>query len=114
MEHWHFLETLNFISSELHKTFSQLFGNPPDEWKQKTLDKVANRFDLLQGRLGDKPYLHGDFTVADAYAFTIMTWASKFDIDLGRWPKLRAYYDRVKARPAVQRAIASEGVTIKP
>jgi glutathione S-transferase len=113
-EHWRFLETLNFVATELHKGFSPLFSNPPPEWREKVVEKIHTRFDLLQARLADKEYLHGAFTVADAYAFTILTWAEKFDIDLNRWPKLRAYFDRVKSRPAVQRAIEQEGLTIRP
>jgi glutathione S-transferase len=111
--HWRFLETLNFIATELHKSFSPLFAKPPEEFAAKQKDKIGNRFDLLQQRLGANDYLAGNhFTVADAYAFTIMTWAPKFGIDLARWPKLKAYFDRVKARPGVAQALSEEGLTV--
>lgn len=112
MAHWRFLETLNFIATELHKGFSPLFRGPPEDWKRVTIEKIESRFELLQQRLGDKDYLEGDFTVADAYAFTILTWAPKFGIDVARWPKLAAYFQRVRARPAVQRALEQEGLSV--
>lgn len=115
MAHWRFLETLNFIATELHKGFSPLFAGPPPEWRAKTLEKIGGRFSLLQDRLGDKTYLTGDnFTVADAYAFTMMVWAPKFELDLGRWPKLKAYFARAAARPGVQKALETEGVKLQP
>lgn len=110
MEHWRFLETLNFIATELHKGFSQLFAGPPEEWKEKVLERLFNRFDLLQARLGDKNYLCGAFSAADAYAFAVLNWSPIFKIDLGRWPKLQAYLERVKARPAVRQAMEKEGL----
>ncbi|MDX2276782.1 MAG: glutathione binding-like protein [Hyphomonadaceae bacterium] len=113
MEHWRFLEMLNFISTELHKTFSQLFAGPPPEWKEKVLERLFGRLDLLQSRLGEKEYLLGGFSAADAYAFAVLGWSAFFQIDLGRWPKLQAYYERVKARPAVQRAMEKEGLIAK-
>jgi len=47
-------------------------------------------------------------TVADAYLFTVLTWSSGRGIELERWPALKAYFDRIAARPAVRLALASE------
>ena len=56
-------------------------------------------------------YLMGDkFTVADAYLFTVLRWSSRIDIDLAKWPNLKAYVDRVAARPKVQEALKAEGL----
>jgi len=61
--------------------------------------------------LGHKPYLTGEtFTIADAYAFTILNWTGVHKIDLTPWPKLVAFQKRVKARPAVTKAWAEEGL----
>ena len=54
--------------------------------------------------MGDK------FTVADAYLYTVLRWASRIDIDLGKWPNLKVYVDRVAARPKVQEALKAEGL----
>lgn len=109
--HWRLLETVNFIATELHKGFSPLFRKPSEEARPGLVKNVQSRFELLQGKLGDKPYLVGDsFTIADAYAFTMMLWARKFEIDLSAYPKLGPYFQRVAARPGVQQALKEEGL----
>ena len=50
------------------------------------------------------------FTVADAYLYTILRWAARVDIDIAKWPNLKAYVDRVTARPKVQEALKAEGL----
>jgi glutathione S-transferase len=55
--------------------------------------------------------LVGDaFTVADAYAFVVLRWARRFQVDLSGLPELTAYFERLLARPAVQKALAEEGL----
>jgi glutathione S-transferase len=105
-------EWLNFITSELHKQFSPLFDpSMPDETKAKFRDKIAGRFDWIVTQLGDQPYLTGaDFTVADAYLFTVVNWTKYTGIDLARWPSLQSYMARVAARPDVQSALKDEGL----
>jgi len=105
-------EWLNFITSELHKQFSPLFDpSMPDEVKEKFRGKIRNRFEWINEQLGDKPFLMGDdFTVADAYLFTVANWSKHTGIDLARWPKLQAYLARVTARPDVQTALKEEGL----
>jgi glutathione S-transferase len=50
------------------------------------------------------------FTVADAYLFTVLSWAPGRGIDLGKWPVLSAYQSRVSQRPFVQQALKDEGL----
>lgn len=103
-------EWLNFISTELHKSYSPLFGNKaPPEWKQVMRDTLTARYDVTAAALGDKPYLMGEqFTVADAYLYTVLRWSRLVEFDLSRWPTLVAYLDRVAARPAVRAAMDAE------
>ena len=62
-------------------------------------------------QLAGKQYLTGDkFTVADAYLFTVLRWSARVNIDLGKWPNLKAYVERVAARPKVQEAMKVEGL----
>ena len=106
-------EWLTFIGTEIHKGFSPLF-NPgmPEEAKKISRDKLATRFQWLNGQLADKPYLTGEhFSVADAYLYTVTRWAKPMNIDLTPYPNLLAYQERVAARPAVQEALKAEGLT---
>lgn len=106
-------EHLTFVSSELHKAFSPLFGDGlSDEARQAAVAKVARRLDNIEALLADgRAFLMGDdFTVADAYLFVVANWANFTGIDLGRWPNVEAFVARVAARPAVQAAMVAEGL----
>ena len=106
-------EMLNFVASELHKAFSPLFVPGKTEAEQQSArDTVARHFDWLESRLADgRAFLTGAaFTVADAYPFAIANWANGKDVPLGNWPRLKAFVDRVAARPAVQDAMRAEGL----
>jgi glutathione S-transferase len=108
---WRALETLNFIATELHKNTSPLFKNPGDEVRDSARALLANRFALLERKLGDKAYLLGnDFSIADAYAFVTLRWAKKFKVDRQGLPMIEAYYQRILARPAVQQTLQEEGL----
>ena len=108
-ERYRLQEWLNFITSELHKTVGSLFANPPEAWKETVKTRVASRFDTLSKSLQGKDYLMGStFTVADAYLFVILSWTSHVGIDLSKWPVLTAYFERIKARPAVKAALDAE------
>lgn len=103
---------LTYISTELHKTFS------PWLWHQETADstkaecraKLATRFGELERLLTERDYLSGQYSVADAYAFTVLSWARMLSIDLGAYPHLNAYLARVAARPKVREAMVAEGL----
>lgn len=112
MERYRLVEWLNFISTELHKSFSPLFRpNTPEETKQAARNTLATRFGFVAKQLEGKDYLMGNqFTVADAYLFTVMNWAGMVKLDLSPWPVLQAYQKRVAARPAVHAAMTAEGL----
>ena len=103
---------LTFIGTELHKTFSPFF-NPaaPQDWKDICRANLERRYAYVNEQLEGKTYLMGaDFSVADAYLFTVTNWARHIQLDLSRWPHLVAYQARVAARPAVQAAMKAEGL----
>jgi len=112
IERYRLQEWLNFITSEIHKQFSPLFRpTTPDEYKKIAKENLASRFKWLDQQLAGKDYLMGkQFTVADAYLFTVLRWTVPTQIDLAQWPNLKAYVDRVGARPAVHQALKDEGL----
>lgn len=111
MAHWRLLETLNFIATELHKGFSPLFHKPAPEVRRALLQSMRKPLALLDGKLGDKQYLVGDrFTIADAYAFVVLRWARRFQVDFSGLPRLTAYFERLLARRSVQTALKEEGL----
>jgi glutathione S-transferase len=112
-ERYRLQEWLNFITSELHKSFYPLFHRDKTavEWQKAMEAKIAVKFDFVSAALGQRDYLFGEhFTIADAYLFTILNWTRSVNIDLGCWPVLAQYHGRVAARPKVKEAMADEGL----
>lgn len=105
-------EWLNFITSELHKTYSPLFRpTTPDEYKKLAREYLAKRLAVLDKHLAGKQYILGDkFTAADAYAFTVLRWSQYTNVDLSPFPNIKAFMERVAARPKVQEAMKQEGL----
>jgi glutathione S-transferase len=112
-ERYRVQEWLNFVTSELHKSFGPIFRpTTPDAYKAISKENLGKRFDWLDKQLAGKQYLMGNqFTVADAYLFTVLRWTSRIEMDLAKWPNLKAYVERVGARPKVQEALKAEGLT---
>ena len=112
LERYRLQEWLNFLTSEIHKSFSPLFNPAAAEgWKQAARENIVRRFDLITERLGPNAYLMGErFTVADAYLFTLLNWCQWTGIDLARWPALKDYLTRIAGRPKVQEALRAEGL----
>ena len=114
-ERYRLQEWLNFLTSEVHKGFGVLFTpQMPDEAKTVARGRVTDRLKWVDTQLEGKQYLMGDnFSVADAYLFTITNWAGGVDLDLSPFPNLQAFQARVAARPAVQQALEAEGLLKK-
>jgi glutathione S-transferase len=116
MERYRTQEWLNYVTSELHKTFYPLFHPelPVDDWREAARNKIAHTFGWVSSQLGEKDYLLGNrFSVADAYLFTIVNWANFVNIDLAQWPTLERYLARVAARPKVRETLRAEGLAVK-
>jgi glutathione S-transferase len=105
-------EWLGYINSEVHKNFSPFFTpGVTDEQKDAARATLGKRFDFLTHSLeGREHLLDGGFTVADAYLFTVLGWCRYVGIDLGQWPVLQAYHQRIAQRPAAQAAMRAEGL----
>lgn len=111
-ERYKLQEWLNYLTTEIHKTFSPLFGaDTPAEYKEIASRKLNKQFGFLDKELGSRSYLTGDrYSVADAYLFTLTNWARPTNIDLSPFPNVLAYRKRVGERPAVQAAMKHEGL----
>ncbi len=111
-ERYKLQEWLTFIGTELHKGFSPLFNpNTPADYKPSCLQRLNDRLKWVDSELAGKDYLMGSqFSVADAYLFTVTNWAPYVGLDLSPYSQLLAYRSRVGARPAVIAAMQAEGL----
>lgn len=112
MDRYRLIEWLTFIGTELHKGFSPLFHPAmPAEAKAIARDKLTERLKWLNGEVAGRPWLMGvDFSVADAYLFTVTGWARLVNVPLDGLDNLNALRERIGARPAVQEAMRAEGL----
>ena len=110
MERYRLMEWLNFIATEIHKGFGPLWhAETPEAYKTTAIANLGKRFDFIAPILAKQPFVMGEeFTIADAYLFTILSWSKHLKVDLARWPALTRYLDRVAARPKVQDALRAE------
>jgi len=113
MARYRLQEWLNFLTSEVHKTFSPLFSPAtPEDYKPIAKARIVDRLTLVDNALAGKSYLTGEqFTVADAYLFVLTNWAQPVGLDIAKLANLGAFRARVAARPAVQAAMKAEGLT---
>lgn len=111
-ERYKLLEWLNFLTSELHKSFGPMFSPAlSDDTKAFFKDRIMGKLKYIDSQLAGRDYLMGkQFTVADGYLFTMLIWAERMKFDLAAMPNLVAYKARVAARPKVQEALKKEGL----
>jgi glutathione S-transferase len=103
---------VNFITTELHKSFSPLYSPAAgDDMKQFFRDKIAQKFDYVDGQLSDTRFLMGDdLTLPDPYLFVMLGWAESMGMGLDRWPNLKAFRERMLQRPGVRQVLKFEGL----
>lgn len=107
------VEWLAFISSELHKAFSPWLWQKEtaESTRQAVQNKLATRFAEMNQLLATRTHLAGDYSVADAYAFTILNWVNFLGLSLTPYPHLKSYLMRIGERPSVQEVMRTEGLT---
>ena len=106
-------EWLAFINSEIHKGFGPLFKpTTPDDYKAIARQALSGRLAFVAEHLAANEFLLGNqFSVADAYLFTVLNWGQWTGIDLKEWPALVAFQQRVGSRPSVKAALAAEAAS---
>jgi glutathione S-transferase len=111
MERSHLQQWLCFIGTELHKGLfiPILDKTAPPEMKTHVLGKNLSRLDYLDNYLRGRDTLLDHFSVADAYLVTVINWTMATPpIELAKWPSVKAYYERLRTRPSIARAVAEE------
>ena len=97
---------LCFIGTELHKGIFMplLDAKAPPDAKAYAASLADSRLGLLDKHLAGREFLLDQFSIADAYLFTVLNWTRAVSIDLAKWPNLKTYYSRMRKRPSIARA----------
>jgi glutathione S-transferase len=119
MERYRADEWLNYVATEIHKGMGILFAvdrlvqneTGKKEFRDNTVVGLGRKFDYLSEKIQNNQFLMGSqFTPADAYLFTVLNWHGWLKVEMTKWPALMGYMERVKSRPAVQKAMKNEGI----
>ena len=103
LERYRLQEWLNYIATEIHKSYSPLFNKAlSDEARITGRNLLTKRLSLVETQLTKTPYLMGDrFAVCDAYLFVVLNWSEWVGFDLKQFPKINEYLARIATRPSV-------------
>lgn len=104
-----------FLGSSLHPAIGRvLFARPPLEGEARAaaLEMALTKYRLVEDSLYKGPWAMGEtYTVADGYLHVFCRWAKAAGLlDAERFPKLNAHIAKMQERPAVKRALATEGL----
>ncbi|WP_419421116.1 glutathione transferase GstA [Legionella sp. D16C41] len=106
------LEWVNYITTEVHKSFGALFNPNLAEQVKNDIFKplIKSKFSFINQHIG-RPYLiDNHFTIADAYLFVMLMWARNFKIDLTEWENLNHFAKELSQHKAVKKSLQEEGL----
>lgn len=114
VHHW-----LGLINSDLHPAFKPLFGTTAylgdeaaiDKTRQNARKVVRHLFELVDRQLHGRDFIAGTRSIADAYLFVLASWTKRVGIDLSDLVGIARFEQRMRADPAVQKAMKAEGLT---
>ena len=111
----------SFITSSVHaSSFGAVFrpGRFSDDpalhpaIKAKGLASLKAQFALIEERLEPGAWVHGDYSTSDPYLLVMSRWWARMGESFAAFPRIEAHMGRMRERPAVQRALAAEGLPI--
>jgi GST-like protein len=93
----------------------RVYAPEPIPYAQKRYTDEAHRlYRVLDGRLEGREWLADEYSMADIACFGWVAIHGMHQIDLGAYPNVRAWHDRMAARPAVQRGRAAGAELVSP
>ena len=79
-----------------------------DKVKAQGREMAAKGFGIMDKALAGKDWVAGEYSIADSALFYVAFWGKRVGMDLP--PNVAAHFDRMTARPAVQRMMEQEGL----
>jgi glutathione S-transferase len=80
--------------------------------KAKVAENMTGAAALIEKEILRGPWVMGEqFTVADAYLFTMTSWMVGDGVDMEQFPKLADHFRRMLALPAVKKIAPLHGIT---
>lgn len=106
------LEWMNYISTDLHKSYAPFFQKGFDDasknlFKEKLLKHYAWVDEQIQN---PENCLGQGFTIAEIYLFVVTRWAPLINLDLTHLKNLQAFMQQMQQHASVQKAMQVEGL----
>ena len=73
---------------------------------ERYVKETARLYGVLDRRLAERDFVAGDYSIADMAIYPWVVPHSRQQQDLADFPNVQRWFERIKARPAVQRAYA--------
>lgn len=115
IERYRALEWLNYIATDMHKGYANLFyPHLDDASKRRFIEgNLATRFAYLDDHLSHNDYLlESGFSVADAYLYNILSWSPRVNVDLSTYFAIQRFMARMGERTAVRASLEAEGILL--
>ena len=113
IERYRVLEWLNFVSTDLHKSFGPIFNQTvaPELKAEIFIPLVKNKLAFVDKHLANNKYLHGErFTLPDGYMFVILRWTKGLKIEIDDMKNLQRYFEMLSERPSIKKSLQQEGL----
>jgi len=115
------LSTLAWLSNTVHPAYGHIVRAERYAAEEASKEDIKARgrasfqgyleeIDRLLG--GHKWSIANQYTVADGYLLVFYRWANRMKMPVNEWKNYSALAQRVLARPAVQKVMADEGITM--
>ncbi len=79
------------------------------DMRRKVPQTVGDCFALIEREFLQGPWVLGaDYSICDAYLFTLADWLEGDGVDPARFPRVLDHRERVRMRPAVRQVLAQE------
>jgi glutathione S-transferase len=114
MKRYRTLEWMNFVTTEIHKSFGPLFSAAvSDDMKNDySVPLLEKKFQFIEDHLKNHAYLMGEeFTLPDGYLFVMLRWMTPIaKISFDDLPNLKKYFELLKQRPTILKSLEEEGL----
>ena len=80
-----------------------------EDMKRKTPENMAACFEVIETSIFAGPWAMGEsYSFVDPYLFTVAGWLEGDGVDIARFPRVHAHFQRMRERPGVVRALEAE------
>lgn len=115
------ISLLSWVSGGIHPYLSRInntkkvcdIDGTAEHIVEHAAEYLYETFGMADEILDGNDYLMGDYAAPDAYFFWAVRRYTQFKLDLGKFPNVAAYFERMQTRESVQKLLAFEKETIE-